>query len=108
MYEDLRCEWICGCFKRPLLIAISEKPRLITLAMSGKVLLMVDGYTFHKGRGDWTSGGIRWRCSSVKKKCTAYIVLSEDDKDVLKMRLNHNNHERPNYKETKDGTYVKL
>ncbi|CAG4933975.1 unnamed protein product [Parnassius apollo] len=83
-------------------------PHLITLAQSGKVLLMMQGYTFHKGGGDRVAGGIRWRCSSGKKRCNAYVVLSEDDQTVLKANINHNDHERPSYVQMSDGTYVKI
>lgn len=76
--------------------------------MNGRTLLLADGYTFHKGGGMKCRGGIRWRCSSAKKKCSAYVVLTEDDQTVLKMHNKHNDHKRPRYKMTDSGMYTKV
>lgn len=79
-------------------------PQFIKL-INGQTLLMVNGYIFHKAVE--ISGGIRWQCSAKKKKCNAFVVLSEDDKNVINMRLCHNNHEIPNYKSLELGKYIK-
>ncbi|OWR46280.1 hypothetical protein KGM_208272 [Danaus plexippus plexippus] len=66
---------------------------------NGKVLLMVDGYTFHKGGGHIRCfGGVKWRCSASKKRCNAYVAISDNDEVVIRYSLNHNGHERPVYK----------
>lgn len=76
---------------------------------NGKVLLMVDGYTFHKGGGHIRCfGGVKWRCSASKKRCNAYVAISDNDEVVIRYSLNHNGHERPVYKVDKTGAYVKI
>lgn len=104
-------------------IYIKHKPRNVTIFIllyiladvkfipltNGKVLLMVDGYTFHKGGGHIRCfGGVKWRCSSSKKKCRAYVSVSDNDDFVIKYSLNHNDHERPVYKTDRQGNYVKI
>ncbi|CAG9580024.1 unnamed protein product [Danaus chrysippus] len=60
---------------------------------NGKVLLMVDGYTFHKGGGHIRCfGGVKWRCSASKKRCNAYVAISDNDEVVIRYSLNHNAH----------------
>ncbi|CAH0723936.1 unnamed protein product, partial [Brenthis ino] len=67
--------------------------KLISLT-NGKILLMVNGYTFHKGGGHIRCfGGVKWRCSASKKKCKAYVAMSDQDDYVIRYYLNHNDHE---------------
>lgn len=82
-------------------------PNIITL-FGGKTLLMVHNYTFHKIAGVKYCGGIRWQCSSRKSgKCNAFLVVSEDEKTILRVSGLHN-HDPPVFHKTQDGIYVKV
>uniref|UniRef100_A0A2H1V2H4 SFRICE_008142 n=1 Tax=Spodoptera frugiperda TaxID=7108 RepID=A0A2H1V2H4_SPOFR len=45
--------------------------------VNGTMLIMVNGYTFHRN-GAKRRGGIRWCCSNKSRGCTAYMVVDED------------------------------
>ncbi|CAH2085783.1 unnamed protein product [Euphydryas editha] len=76
--------------------------------MNGTVLFMAHDYSYHKIAGVKYCGGIRWQCSSRKKsKCNAFAVLSEDQETVYRISGFHN-HEPPVYMEMAPGQYMKI
>ena len=84
--------------------SLSPDPHLIT-TVNGKILLIINKYSYHKIAGVKYDGGIRWQCSQRKKsKCKAFVVTSEDEKTVFRMGGFHN-HEHPVFKETSAGFY---
>lgn len=72
----------------------------------GKILLMVNGYTFYKDHRSARQGKVRWRCSAAYKRCRGYVVMSENDEVIFKLGMIHNHHP-PNYMQLKDGNYIK-
>lgn len=74
--------------------------------ISKTVLLMVNGYTFHKHKP--VVNGSKWRCSAHSKKCRAYVVMSEGETAILRSRLNHNHEMPPTSKSSDYGTALKL
>lgn len=67
---------------------------------------MIDGYTFYKDFKSNRGGKVRWRCSSAYRKCRGFVVMSEDDRTILKLGLLHD-HDPPSYLKLNDGTYAK-
>ncbi|XP_072929348.1 uncharacterized protein [Epargyreus clarus] len=82
------------------------EPQFINM-LTGKTLLMVESYTFHKNADVMYSGGIRWSCSSKgSRKCHAFVVLSKDAKCILRIGGIHS-HEPPRFQATRSG-YIRL
>ncbi|PZC74415.1 hypothetical protein B5X24_HaOG207892 [Helicoverpa armigera] len=74
--------------------------------ITGRVLLLVGGYTFHKA----TNASIvhnRWRCSSHNKKCNAFVVLTDDETKIVRAKLTHSGHNRPRLKHLVTRAMVK-
>lgn len=75
--------------------------------VNGKTLLLVDGYSFHKHKKS-SLHTYRWSCSSNKKNCPAFVVLTNDSTCVIRTFLEHVNHEVPIYKDLRNGKWVKI
>lgn len=78
--------------------------QFVTL-INGQVLLMVNGYIFHKTVT--VKNGYKWQCSAKKKKCNAFVITSTDGKTVTYSRLRHSNHKIPNYKALEFSKLIK-
>ncbi|CAH2267964.1 jg8416 [Pararge aegeria aegeria] len=86
---------------------IYKHTKFITLP-NGKRLLMVNGYTFHKGGGHIRCyGGVKWRCSASKKRCNAFVAVSDCEEYIIKYKLNHVDHDPPVYKVDRNGVLVR-
>lgn len=75
--------------------------------LNGQRLLLVDGYSFHK-HSQGSSEAIRWRCSSYKKACPAFIVMTNGNTCIARCCLTHKNHEVPLFDNLRNGKWVRL
>lgn len=84
--------------------SLPPDPHFIT-TVNGTILLIINKYSYHKIAGVKYDGGIRWQCSQRKKmKCKAFVVTSEDEQTIFRIRGFHN-HDHPVFKETSAGFY---
>lgn len=76
----------------------------IRVGLNAARVLMIDGYTFSQVSKK------NWYCSRKKKGCKAKVHLANGDAGNLEMTFcdNVHNHGRNEYKQTKEGYYLKL
>lgn len=75
--------------------------------VNGRRLLMVNGYSFHRHKRS-SSQAFRWCCSSYKKKCPAYVIMTNDNTCITRSLLDHTNHEVPMYNDLPNGKWIRL
>lgn len=68
---------------------------------------MLNGHTFHMSDSLKSKLATRWRCSVKKNKCKAYVILSEDEQQIIRGRIDHDHVPRI-YKIREDGKYARV
>lgn len=72
---------------------------------SGKRLMMINGYTFHR-TGVKSKSGVRWQCSGKNRGCNANYCVNEENGQILEVTAKHC-HEPPQYREI-NGLHYKI